>query len=852
MLKKIFTLSMLSIAVTRIFAQLWSPEQNLSAPVNHQQVSFTIGSVSYVYTGQASGNFFAYNPSANSWSAMADFPAGARTGSTGFSIGSNGYLGLGKNGSAMNDFYSYNPSGNTWTAVANYPDSIYNAGGFNIGNYGYVAGGIISGQTLYSDSCYQYDPAGNTWTAMANMPVQWAAPFCCSTATNGYVCFGYTRNDASLSYSNELYAFDPVGNTWAWENSCPTTFGNPELNFTPQGFVIGGTIYIADEDSNTMRIFNPTGNSWSQASLFPLNAASQGGFVNAGNDFFAFTNDGYGYLNGNGAFGFYFWQYNPSLNFTLNSVSPDTFCTGEPISFTFSSNVTFASDNRFYLSFSFEDGEYLGIPPTASDSVSGFSAGTYTVHVPYDPTNNLMPGSETAILSVASTDPPSLTQYSQQIYIKSTPLINLYHTNQSYCIGDSVILELNVQSSGVQRGFWSTQAGTLDSTSLTRGDFVVRPTSTTVYYFNETTMSTGCRAIDSIGVNVGASPNPGLPNTSYAICPSANLLIGGTSVGGYSYQWSDGNGFTSSLAQPSVSPTVNDVYSLTVTSDTTSCSATFSVNVTTKQPPTQTICLVTADSASDANIVVWEKLDRDATDSFFIYREVTTNSYEKVGAVAADSLSQFEDDGADPGITSFQYKISALDTCGNESPMSPYHNTIHLVYQQGGQLSWNAYQIEDDSTTPVASFVVLKDSLGNGNWQPFITVPGNQYAVTDVYFASNPNAQYRVSANFSYTCTPTRSYTAVLSNTVSQSPASVQSLGDSHFNIYPNPATTLLHITYKGAQPEWITVYNVNGQVVRSEKYTSPVMQIADYIPGIYVIELRTNNQVVNLKFVKM
>jgi hypothetical protein len=299
-------------------------------------------------------------------------------------------------------------------------------------------------------------------------------------------------------------------------------------------------------------------------------------------------------------------------------------------------------------------------------------------------------------------------------------------------------------------------------------------------------------------------------------------------------------------------PSVSDVYYLTVTDTATGCLSHATVSVTTKTPPAQTICLVTADSASDANIVVWEKLDRDATDSFFIYREITTNSYEKIGAVQADSLSQFQDDGANPAITSYQYKISDLDTCGNESAMSPYHNTIHLVYQQGGQLSWNPYQIEDDSTTPVASFVVLKDSLGNGNWQPFITVPGNQYAVTDIYFAGNPNAQYRVSANFSYPCTPTRGYTAILSNIATQNPVSVQNLSNPHFSIYPNPATTLLHITYKGAQPEWISVYDVSGQRLSETKYTSPQVNIARLSPGIYFIAIRTGTHTERYKFVKI
>jgi hypothetical protein len=352
----------------------------------------------------------------------------------------------------------------------------------------------------------------------------------------------------------------------------------------------------------------------------------------------------------------------------------------------------------------------------------------------------------------------------------------------------------------------------------------------------------------------GLSANAG-PNAVFCSGGSATLGYMPAATGGhspYSYVWRPAAGLSSASAANPVTYVANTTtYTLQVT-DSLGCTSTSSTVVTVNYPPDQPICLVTADSADDAEIVVWEKVNRNATDSFFIYREITTNDYEKVGAVPGDSLSQFTDYGANPQITSYRYKMTALDTCGNESPMSPYHNSIHLVYQAGGQLSWNPYQIQDDTTTPVSSFVVMKDSLGNGNWEVFVTVPGDQYSVTDIYYASNPNAQYRISANFSYVCTPTRSYVAVLSNIVSQTLTAVQNITDERFTIYPNPASGLLNIGYTGTQPEWINIYNVNGQVVSSQKYTSPVINVANYMPGIYFIELRTNNGVARMKFVKI
>lgn len=49
----------------------------------------------------------------------------------------------------------------------------------------------------------------------------------------------------------------------------------------------------------------------------------------------------------------------------------------------------------------------------------------------------------------------------------------------------------------------------------------------------------------------------------------------------------------------------------------------------------------------------------------------------------------FVDTNSNPMIKAYRYRISAIDTCGTETPMSNYHKTIHLTINAGLNGSWN-------------------------------------------------------------------------------------------------------------------------------------------------------------------
>jgi hypothetical protein len=103
----------------------------------------SIGGKGYIGTSSdASGNvgdFWEYDPSANTWTRKADFP-GAIGYAAGFSIGSKGYIGTGNTTAGSRRWFAeYDPATDTWTRKAHFPGGQRHGGvGFSIGDIGYL------------------------------------------------------------------------------------------------------------------------------------------------------------------------------------------------------------------------------------------------------------------------------------------------------------------------------------------------------------------------------------------------------------------------------------------------------------------------------------------------------------------------------------------------------------------------------------------------------------------------------------------------------------------------------------------------------------------------------------------
>ncbi len=276
------------------------------------------------------------------------------------------------------------------------------------------------------------------------------------------------------------------------------------------------------------------------------------------------------------------------------------------------------------------------------------------------------------------------------------------------------------------------------------------------------------------------------------------------------------------------------------------------------------ICLVTVDSLSQHNVIVWDKTQYSHVDSFIVYREYTTNNYVQIGAVPYDSLSQFIDTvrvkyfpiTGDPNTTSYRYKLQIRDSSGNYSELGLYHNTVHML-NTGGNFSWNFYDIENNPN-PVTFYILKRDNLSNGNWITVAGVSGTQNSITDTQYATYQNTgAWRVETQWSISCTPTRVDQNVMT-TISTSRSNLLTTNVTGINeaavnngttIFPNPfssSTTLQ--TNQVLANATLAVYNSYGQEVKQLRNISGHeinIERGELPGGLYFIRLMQDNKII-------
>ncbi len=266
------------------------------------------------------------------------------------------------------------------------------------------------------------------------------------------------------------------------------------------------------------------------------------------------------------------------------------------------------------------------------------------------------------------------------------------------------------------------------------------------------------------------------------------------------------------------------------------------------------VCLVTVDSTSTKNLIVWEKPPiQGAIDSFRVYREVSLN-YVYLGGVAYSDLSKFTDNtlGANPQITSYKYKISTVDSCGNESPLSAFHKTIHLTTNAGQfgtvNLIWDNYS----GFTSNFSYYILRDTTNTGNFEVIDSVPNSNSTYTDIFAPILNIGNYMIEVlHPSGGCIVTKSaenHNSSRSNRGNFAPpgngVKEAAGGSGSWRVYPNPSNGMFTVIgHQSSVVSQIKIYNVLGEVVFQSTIVNPqsIIDISNQPKGIYLVKLTPN-----------
>lgn len=215
----------------------------------------------YKYTASViTGQPGSYDTAYGVWTQIQSFPGQARSNAVGFNIGNTGYLGSGlaNDGlSALADFYAYNPTTNTWSPI----DSIhsgstsfgrFDAAAFSFDTTAYVLTG--TNNSYYFVDVWRYSPTANAWIQQTNYPGSARAGAVTFVYHGqGFLVTGYTPGStwAKGNLSYDFWRFTPSGkdssNAWARLNDIyPTGAGSFDAGYTDiirsnaSGFMILG------------------------------------------------------------------------------------------------------------------------------------------------------------------------------------------------------------------------------------------------------------------------------------------------------------------------------------------------------------------------------------------------------------------------------------------------------------------------------------------------------------------------------------------------------------------------------------------------------------------------------------
>ena len=309
------------------------------------------------------------------------------------------------------------------------------------------------------------------------------------------------------------------------------------------------------------------------------------------------------------------------------------------------------------------------------------------------------------------------------------------------------------------------------------------------------------------------------------------------------FEW---NGNTS-ISEDLTIATPNTNNLLTVTDG--SCIAMQDIFVPYIYPETQEICIVTVDSATGANLIVWEKPVTSDIQGYNIYRETSVpEEYVQIGYTPYDSLGVYVDDMAYPWIRSYKYKIASVDNCDVISEMSLAHKTIHVnlnigYLQNTVNLNWDDY-----SGFSYSTFHALRYDVGTG-WNDVdgSPLPNNLHSITADVLPST----------IMYAITVDKPGNACLASKASGGPYShsLSNLDDysigttiesaKHFddiNVYPNPTNGKINIS--GNNITNVEITDITGQIILKRLVNSNPLTIdlGKNSEGIYFIKIYNND----------
>lgn len=369
------------------------------------------------------------------------------------------------------------------------------------------------------------------------------------------------------------------------------------------------------------------------------------------------------------------------------------------------------------------------------------------------------------------------------------------------------------------------------------------------YYTSILTDNAGCTVQEEIAVSNANGPVIAVDTIIASDCSNnGSIDIIDVSNNVVSYEWNNG------ITTQDLSNVGTGAYTVEATA-ANGCVSVLSAEVDATLPIAATVCLVTVDTSTNTNLVVWEKPLTNGIDHFNVYRETSqAGLYQIVAEVPYSDESIYNDLVASPSVRSWRYKISSVDACGVESEISEHHKTIHLVINQGlgttYNLSWDSYE---GFTYP--SFKVYRYTSFDG-WNLIATMPTNLFTYSDTP-PSEDQLTYIVVVDAPQLCSTTKAQDFNTTRSNKDRAALSTSTGlneilEQQFEIYPVPSNGDITISNTSNGNVSVELMDETGRII--ETFTvQPGTQTKNFqalANGVYYLNIQQNEVVVRKQII--
>ena len=263
--------------------------------------------------------------------------------------------------------------------------------------------------------------------------------------------------------------------------------------------------------------------------------------------------------------------------------------------------------------------------------------------------------------------------------------------------------------------------------------------------------------------------------------------------------------------------------------------------------PETPVCMVSVDSLSNNNTIIWEKPVSNLIADFLVYKETDeANVFEIIDTVGYDEVPMVTDYGSNPAMRPYRYKIGFTDSENRVFPAGDYHQTIHLTISQGVNNNWNLIW------TPYigfnySSYKILR-KIGLRSYEQIATVSSSFNSYTD-FNAPSKDVAYIVSIVRPGGCNPglrNSNYSDVYSNVAANSLVSVAENKEVDFNVFPVPAHDRINVQFGSNVSGTINlnITDVTGRNLYAEELINPspgqvhTINNSNYAEGIYLLHV--------------